>query len=195
MTEPYRPSLIGLYAPAAGSGKTTIAMHLMAHGFYTVSFAAPLKLMVIQLLQNLGYIPEDANRLVYEDKHEILPEIGVSSRHLLRTLGTEWGRACVHPEVWLKCWEHAARELLRAGTPVVCDDVRFPNEAALIRKLGGEMWHLSRPGTEAGTTHASEGSLDNYPYFDRHLINDGSIFDLYHRVTQVVQPTPQSQAA
>jgi hypothetical protein len=195
MTEPYRPRLIGLYAPAAGSGKTTLAMYLMEHGYYTVSFAAPLKLMTIQFLQRLGYSSDDANRLVYEDKHEVLPEIGVNTRHLLRTLGTEWGRDCVHPEVWLTCWERAANQLLSAETPVICDDVRFPNEAALIRKLGGEMWHLSRPNTERGTTHASEGSLDNYPYFDRHIVNDGTVFDLYARVKRVIQPTVHLNAA
>ena len=29
---------------------------------------------------------------------------------------------------------------------VAFDDVRFPNEAEMIRRLGGELWLVDRPG-------------------------------------------------
>lgn len=39
----------------------------------------------------------------------------------------------------------------------VITDVRFPNEAALVRQLGGQLWQIRRPGYEAGGTgHASD---------------------------------------
>ena len=39
----------------------------------------------------------------------------------------------------------------------VITDVRFLNEAALVRQLGGQLWQIRRPGYEAGGTgHASD---------------------------------------
>ena len=41
--------------------------------------------------------------------------------------------------------------------PIVITDVRFPNEAARVRQLGGQIWQIKRPGYEAGGTgHASD---------------------------------------
>jgi hypothetical protein len=73
---------------------------------------------------------------------------------------------------------------------VVFDDCRFPDEADFVRRLGGELWRIERPGTERQTEHASEGGLDDYPLFDRRLINDGSLLDLHERVNQLITPTP-----
>lgn len=189
------PRLIGLYSPAPGSGKTAIASYLSTNGFKRVPMAATIKKMVVVLLRDLGVSADDASRLVYEDKHEEIPEIKSSARHLLQTLGTEYGRGCVHPDVWLMCWRTSVQEHIRAGMHVVCDDVRFPNEANLLRELGGELWMVTRPGVQRTDTHVSEGGLDNFPYFDRRLCNAGSLPDLYRRVARVIEtgtphPTP-----
>lgn len=185
MTPP-RPALIGIYSPAPRSGKTTLAALLTEHGYEVVSFAYTLKTMVRVLLTQLGYTSTDAQRLVFCDKEEILPELRTNTRHLLQTLGTEWGRQCVHPELWLLCWEAAVMKYHAAGVPVVCDDVRFFNEAELLRRLGGEMWLLRRSGTQRTTSHSSEGDLDSYPYFDRRIDNTGSIDDLRLMVDRIV---------
>lgn len=180
--------LVGLYSPAPRSGKTTIANYLLTSGWRSVSFAAPIKRMVIQLLTELGLSDDDARRLVNTDKEEIIPALRTTARHMMQTLGTEYGRDCIHPEVWLQCWEHVARRHLDNGFHVVCDDIRFPNEAALVRRLGGEIWCVTRPATERGTTHSSEGSLDDYPFFDRRILNDGSLLNLYDRIKTLVEP-------
>jgi hypothetical protein len=187
------PHLIGLYSPAPGCGKTTLADILVRdHGYIQISFASPLKVMVAALLQQLD-IPEDrARRLTYTDKEAPIPEISsrTTARHLQRTLGTEWGRSCVDPELWLKCWEAQYRRTIAFGEPsgipdlaapiprVVVDDCRFPNEADLLRNYSGEIWHLSRRGIDATSTHASDGGLSTYPYFDRYLENSGTLHDL-----------------
>lgn len=47
--------------------------------------------------------------------------------------------------------------LRKVGPACVITDVRFPNEAALVRQLGGQLWQILRPGYEAGGTgHASD---------------------------------------
>lgn len=187
------PRLIGLYSPAPQSGKSSVASYLSGYGYRTVSFAAPLKAMVRSFLVHAGYDPSDVDELFGPSRKErILPEFGVSPRHLLQTLGTEWGRDCIAPDVWLKCWRRNVQYYLSNDLPVICDDVRFANEANLVRELGGELWMITRPGARRRGEHASEGGLDDFPYFDRRLSNDGSLVDLYQAVRRVVElSTPQ----
>jgi hypothetical protein len=183
------PTILGLYSSSPGNGKTTLANHLQPYGFRTVSFAGPLKEMTALFLTHLGYGPADARALVHTRKEDIIPQLGVTSRHLQRTLGTEWGRDCVHPDVWLKCWRERVQLLLDRGYRVVCDDVRFPNEAELIRSLGGRIWHVTRPGTTPASTHRSDNGLTDYPHFDALLINNGTLIDLYTEVGKRLQLT------
>jgi hypothetical protein len=176
------PHLIGLYSPAPQSGKTTVARYLAGHGFYTVPMAGPLKRMTRVFLELSDYGPNTIEELLTANKEERLAGINVTPRHLMQTLGTEWGRACVHPDVWVQLWETMANRYLSGGDPVVVDDVRFPNEADMIRSLGGELWSVYRPGASHSSGHASEGSLDDYPDFTGWLINDSSLLDLYQKV-------------
>lgn len=185
------PSLIGLYSPAAQSGKSTAAAYLSKQGYRTIPFASPLKAMLRTFLLQLGYGPDAIDHYLTTGKEDVLPGIVCSPRHLLRTLGTEWGRSCVHPEVWLLCWRSTAQRYLQSGTPVVVDDVRFPNEADLIRSLGGQLWRIDRPGTARDTDHASEGGLDHY-VFDVYVTNDGTTTDLYSSIRTHLCPLAQA---
>lgn len=183
-----RPRIIGLYSPAPGSGKTTLARYLSYENYVILPFAEPLKRMTRVLLMNLGYGPLEIDELLTEDKERLLPQIRTTTRHILQTLGTEFGRGCIHPDLWLFCWQARADRFLQAGASVICDDVRFHNEADLIRSMGGEIWHLSRPGVTSRTSHASEGSLDDYPHFSRFIDNSGSIHDLYAQLPPALTP-------
>ena len=176
--------LIGIYSPAPQSGKTSVATFLERYGYQRVSFATPVKAMAITMLEHLGYSTMRATQLVYEEKSTLIPEIRTTSRHILQTLGTEFGRECIHPELWTICWTAQACQLLAADTPVIADDVRFLEEAHAIKSLGGEMWHLSRDGYVRTTTHASEGGLDDYLSFDFRILNNGSLHSLQLAVCQ-----------
>ena len=64
----------------------------------------------------------------------------------------------------------------------VITDVRFPNEAALVRQLGGQLWQIRRPGYEAGGTgHASDTDGSEFRP-DVVLENFGSLDDLRRTV-------------
>lgn len=174
--------LIGIYSPAPGCGKTTAANYLKQYGFRVHSFATPLKDMTRIFLMHLGYSHEEAVKAI-STKTDSVKGIDppISVRHLLRTLGTEWGRDHVHTDVWLKCWREGYWKLKFYGSDhIVVDDLRFPNEAQLITDLGGELWELRRPDVEAiqQSTHQSEGGLTGYN-FDKTIHNNGSVEDLY----------------
>ena len=171
------PQLIGLYSPAPGCGKTTVANMLPEHR--TVSFAAPIKRAVWSMVTDLGLV--ECFHCVYRDKEAIIPGIGVSARHMMQTLGTEWGRACIHPDFWVMIARAETQRILADGGSVVIDDVRFPNESAMIRDLGGELWRIDRPGVTYDGNHSSEGALNDITP-DRVIINDGTITQLKEKV-------------
>lgn len=126
------------------SGKDTLANEFVNLGYDLLSFAAPMKKM-LQVI--LGHIQDDK-------KEEILPEFGVSYRHMAQTLGTEWGRNLISPDLWVKLLERQ----LRPGGKYVISDVRFNNEANFIRKFGGLLIHVERE-TGRVDTHSSESGV------------------------------------
>jgi hypothetical protein len=172
-----KPKLIGLYSPAPQSGKSTVAEYLCRkHGYQQIAFAGPLKEMTETFLICMGVPPGLSVRMVYGDlKESPIEEIGCTPRHLMQTLGTEWGRNCVHTELWVKV---ALARAAAAQRPVVIDDMRFPNEMEAVRAAGGVCLQIVRPGVERKTSHPSEGQLDN-ARFDCTLVNSGSEDDLY----------------
>jgi hypothetical protein len=64
---------------------------------------------------------------------------------------------------------------------VVISDVRFPNEAEAIKKLGGSVWRINRRNHSAANGHTSEHALDNY-MFNHVIYNDGTVDDLTDEV-------------
>jgi hypothetical protein len=129
------PPVIGIYAPAPQSGKSTIAQHLISHHGYTLlPYAAPLKCLAITFLEQFGISHDTAYDYVHFNKGLIIPEIGLTARHILRSLGTEWGRTCIHPDVWLRAFNQAITQL-PPHTLIVVDDVRRYNEAVNLNNI------------------------------------------------------------
>lgn len=178
---PKPTQLIGLYSPAARSGKTAVSRVLERTGYVRIPFAEPMKLMLHPLLRELGYTQDEVAHRLYSAKEELIDSLGITTRHLLQTLGTEWGRQCVRPDMWLRVWKQRVSKYAY----VVVDDVRFENEAELIRSLGGEVWHITRPGIERSCDHASEGGLDTWPHFSRYIVNNGTLEELTNAVVAI----------
>ena len=146
-----RPRLIG-FCGSAGAGKT-YAAELLARdwGYSRVRFAGPLKVM----LHALGLTEAETDGAAKDQPSAMLG--GRTPRYAMQTLGTEWGRDLISPDLWLHAWERAAARYLDQGLPVVVDDVRFVNEAAAIMRLGGALVRIERPGANGiGGGHASE---------------------------------------
>lgn len=175
-------SIIGV-AGKARSGKDTVANLLRSkiHGTYRYSFATPIKLMVEALPgMPLHQTLEDEGR-----KEEIIPDLGRSYRYLWQTLGTEWGRHQVHPDIWLIC---AGRWLAVHGPGMIVGDVRFENEADWIRSQGGCIVHVVREGCatiEGSATHQSEVGIES-KYSDYTLWNTGTVGQLSGAVGDLV---------
>lgn len=150
--------IIGLTG-AATSGKGLVSARLQdRHGFTVSRFAEPIKAM---LAVGLGLTHE---QLDGAEKHLPIPELGgLTTRHLMQTLGTEWGRIRVHSDLWVNAWRRIVPDVDR----LVVDDVRFPNEALAIRGMGGVIWRVDRPSVPV-MNHVSERSM-------REIAVDGTI--------------------
>ena len=151
--------LIGLVGEP-GVGKDEAALGLASLGYVRVSLADPLREALLALNPTIragfftGYAPlADYVRIEGWGKAKKLPEV----RRLLQRMGTEAGRG-IHGE---DCWVEIARKrILSQTSSVVVTDVRFPNEAAMIRDLGGRLVRIRRPGVACVNNHASELHYD-----------------------------------
>lgn len=177
-----RPILLALCSRAMGSGKSTVADHLMLrHGFVLLRFAGPLKAMTRSLLLELGEPEEIIQRRLYGDlKEAVIPALRHSCRHVMQQLGTEFGRQCLHPNVWIDITMARAAALLSSGSSVVIDDMRFANELGAVLAEGGYAWRVERSSAQVTVTHASEGELDEAPMLS--FSNNGTIEDLQNQV-------------
>lgn len=147
--------LIGISGPAQ-SGKSTLAgefrrlVEFRGQKYREQPFAGPLKRM-------LASIEVDTSDLSKNVPVAFL-DGSVTPRIMMQTLGTEWGRSLL-PDLWLRVWKHE----LDDGAHCVCvPDVRFDNEADLIRELGGTIIHVKRKPTAdmlAVPAHASEAGI------------------------------------
>jgi len=180
------PKLIGLYAQAEGSGKTTVANYLAkTYGYTRVRFAGVIKSMIAQLLTMYGYDKQTVAAMIDGHlKEEVVPELGVTSRVLMQTLGTEWGRQSIHPDIWINATIAHIGQLLSDGYKVVVDDVRFPNEADALRTVGGSLFLVDR-GITSLHTHASEGGMRGYRP-DAVIDNTRDLASLYNETDRVL---------
>lgn len=174
--------IVGIYSPAPGSGKTTLA-RAVAHS--VVPFAATVKDMVRALLYALNGADDDmTNRMMYGDlKEQGIPGIEVTPRYLMQTIGTDWGRNLVDKDLWVNVWKGRVNAMkMTSSTIIVADDMRFDNEMDAIQSMGGTCIWLERPGIKNEQAHVSEGSLDRRRNeFNIHITNDGRVDDLLQR--------------
>lgn len=108
-----------------------------------------------------------------------------SPRQIMRWWGTEYRRA-QDPEYWIKAMREriAWADGIPLPTPaIVITDVRFGNEADLIREMGGQIWRIHRPGHAIASNHVSTVSGKEFAP-DQTVINSGTLDELERAVLQ-----------
>ena len=159
------PLLLGLAGPA-GCGKSTAATLLSTNGWGRISFADPLRAVVLALR------PAWDGWHLQTGKDLTPPDGGLSPREMMRAIG-DWVKN-YDPRFFRRVALDQVLMLRRRGMHAVIDDVRFPAEADLVRFMGGTVCHVSRPEIAFRNDHNSEMGVEPLPE-DLHLRNWGGI--------------------
>jgi hypothetical protein len=169
------PKIIGLVARSR-CGKDTVAELLcLNYDYQRRAFADPMRHALQIINPRLDSITRVSD--LVDDYGWDIAKKNPEVRRLLQVLGTDFGRKMLGDDVWIKM----SLSDLRQDDRVVISDVRFPNEADAIKKLGGTVWRINRKNHSAVNGHPSEHAMDNY-MFSHVIYNDGTLEDLSDEV-------------
>lgn len=161
------PIIVGLTG-RAGSGKDTAAVHLCTqYSFTRIALADPLRQVCFTVFGLTDL--EMSDRVLKERPLDRYPYL--TPREIMQQVGTECFRRNFEG-VWLE----AFRRRVASYPLVVVPDVRFPDEAKMIRDNGGRVIRVNALGSPYRTTssgHASEAAIDEVA-FDHSVLNDFS---------------------
>lgn len=90
-------------------------------------------------------------------------------RLILQGWGTDFKRKLVDDNYWVDRLKDTIANLPADVDFVFVPDVRFKNELAAIKELGGITVRVTRPGLPSDDSHVSETDLDNST-FDHHIV-------------------------
>jgi len=149
-----------------GSGKDTFCDYALKYGATKIGFADALK-WVCQDLTGHDYTLRET-----KDK-EICP--GVTGRKVLETVGA--AMRSLNENFWVD----KALEKAKLYDNVVIPDTRYDNEVEAIRKLGGKIVRINRPGCQR-TGHESDNwdKLD----VDYEIDNSGSLEEFHQKIKE-----------
>ena len=175
-----------------GSGKSTGAAVLEAHGYKVVSFADPLKDIVAYVFDlPRGLLQGDTSESRAWRETPIpgthMTDIvaaavspgnqgaSLTPRFILQAFGTEVAR-----HLYTNVWVEEAMRRCRVGKFVI-PDARFPNEIAAARAAGFRVVRVTRDALHATShAHSSETSIDE-EIADLTIDNTGSLATLESR--------------
>lgn len=155
------------------SGKDTIASILVEkYGYTRIAFADKIREFLYDLnpmvaCSPTGYLQDLVNLVGWEDAKKE-PQV----RRLLQDLGVS-SRKIIDENVWVTL----ALSNIDVNQRVVITDVRFENEAIMIKLLKGQLWRVKRVGVGPVNDHVSESEMDGYKV-DQIFVNNGSVEDL-----------------
>jgi hypothetical protein len=179
---PSRIALCGL----AGSGKSTAAQYLVSgHRFKRLSYSAPIKRMLRSLLIEAGAGFMEAVEMT-DGKLKELPSpflCGHSPRYAMQTLGTEFGRDIIGPDIWRRILLNKVR---KHSGPVVVDDARFGDEIADLRQAGFLIVRIERGDSKSDSPHRSHSSEKQKFPVDLTIQNDGTLEDLHTKLEALI---------
>lgn len=182
--------LIGLTG-LKGSGKSQAAKALINIGYHEDAYAKDLKDMVYRI-QGIcvpippGLIADDPPYLSYQNTVDILgldqakneiPQV----RKILQTFGTDVIRNYVGADFWVDRVRERAEHAIQNNIPYVITDIRFPNEAKLIKDLNGHIVRIERPSQKSKDQHQSETHISSLPV-DHIIYNNSTISHLHQKM-------------
>ncbi len=163
--------LIGFHGYAK-SGKDTAASAEYFNDFDKFAFAKPLKDAV-----SILYLFTD-NQL-YVNKEEIDTRYNKSPRQVLQEFGSYLRSQ--DTDFFCNLMKYKIQESIKKQKNIIITDVRYENEAKLIKQMGGIIIHINRDIKEKVREHESEKILPNN-LIDYTIENNSTIEDLHNNI-------------
>jgi hypothetical protein len=173
------PFVIGLVG-CKNVGKTTVARMIKKKwNFPEYTFAEPIKeICKIAFLLDDWQVNDQTGKETLDERWNTTP------RKLLQTVGTNLFRDCYNTDHWLHHMDH---KLDKTGCPfVVISDVRFQNEATLIKNRNGILIRISRDTQDIIDNHESEQGHEAIQVDDT-ISNNTSIKELQLKVDGMLE--------
>lgn len=170
----------------AQTGKDSAAEFLAEFGYVRLAFADILRQSLYALnpvitirptTGDYGRVQDIVNRDGWELAKTTYPEI----RELLQRMGTEVGRELYGESFWV---DRVMKQIKPHGKYVITD-VRYPNEAAAVRKSGGRVFRVDRPGSAPVNSHLSDSGIDSI-IVDGRVSNHGNLSEYRSNVLRAV---------
>lgn len=115
---------------------------------------------------------DDSAGIFYQELYKLPREKGITSRDIQKIIGLQWGRQCYGYTFWTRGLQSQIDNSTKSV--IVVDDVRFPDDYALIKNQSGIMVRINKPSARIIDAHPSEGLLESYQ-FDANLENDSTL--------------------
>lgn len=193
------------------AGKDTVADLLVARGFHKYAFASPIKDAISMIFSWDREMLEGDSDMSREWREEPdlywsgVFEYCVRPRDILQKFGTESMRDVIHNDIWIRSLMR--RIDISSHDKFVISDVRFQNEIAAIREMGGCVFRIQRgpePSWFLIAEQANRGHQDaiqqmkelgihqsEYDWigseFDMVIQNNGGLDDLEDDVRELVR--------
>lgn len=104
-------------------------------------------------------------------------------REILQAVGTDVARNICSETYWIDLAEEVLKSWIARKENVIISDVRFQNEADLIKKLGGEVIEITRKTEKDEDNHISENTtLD----ISKKVCNNTSIEELNEKLKELL---------
>ena len=158
-----------------------IANYLVNKGYIKLSFGSAVKDIVSIITGWSRDFVEGTN----EERHlrETLkhPDYNKTCRELMQFIGTDLFRNQLDDNIWVNIIKNKIES--NKMNKYVIADVRFDNEAEMIKSLGGYIIQITRD-TQIKSDHISENGISYEP--DLIIKNNGSLNDLYDNINQLL---------
>lgn len=108
-------------------------------------------------------------------------------RPILQWWGTDFRRKLNNENYWINKWQMKVLELPSDIKLVIAADVRFENEANIVKRMGGQLWRVVRPSVLSTDIHASETEMDSVPCDVRILNNVDDLKTLEKSILEQIE--------
>jgi len=154
---------------AKSAGKDTLATLMVQRlGYERQAFADSLKYAtaraILVAFPSLDMTQEAVLEYLEHSKRKDPSSLEGWARPVLQGLGMA-GRDLMGQDYWT--------DRVRFVNGVIITDLRMPNEAAIVKKVGGLIWHIDRHGLSITDEHITETASRSI-FYDAVIVNDGT---------------------